>query len=94
MSLASASASGKWTVVSHARAIPVGETLRPGDKYQADKMRFSIPRESSIDLTKCWLVVEMGELTLDSNDEDKVGYAFAQSDHDIFAPLLVKAAKK
>jgi hypothetical protein len=94
ISLASASASGKWKTISHARAIPVGETMRPGDKYLADRMRFNIPRDSSVDLTKCWLVVEMGELTLDSIDEDKVGYAFAQSDRDIFAPLLARAAKK
>lgn len=94
VSLASASPTGSWTVINHARAIPVGETMMPGDKYVADKMRFSIPKDISLDLSNCWLVVEMGELTLDSSEEDKVGYAFAQSDKNIFLPLVVKAAKK
>lgn len=92
--LASLNPSGKWKIISHAAAIPVGETMKPGDKYIADKMRFSIPKDVSVDLTKCWLVVEMGELTIDSNNEDKVGYAFAPSDRDIFAPLLVRAENK
>lgn len=94
VSLASANPTGGRTVVSHARAIPVGETMMPGDEYIADKLRFSIPKDSSLDLSNCWLVVEMGELTLDSSEEDKVGYAFAQSDKNIFSPLVVKAAKK
>lgn len=87
-------ASGKRTVLNHAFAIPLGETMKPGDKYVANKLRFSIPRDSNVDLTKCWLVVEMGELSLDSDREDKVGYAFAQSERDIFAGLLANAAKK
>jgi hypothetical protein len=94
VALASTNASGKKTIIGHARAIPIGETLSPGDKYLGEKMRFSIPKDSSLDLSNCWLVVEMGELTLDSSEEDRVGYAFATSDKNIFAPLLVKAAKK
>jgi hypothetical protein len=94
IALATTDANGKKTVIAHARAIPVGETMSPGDNYLAEKMRFSIPKEKGLDLSTCWLVVEMGELTLDSNDDDKVGYAFAPSDRNIFAPLLVKAAKK
>lgn len=94
LSLATPTPSGKWTVVNHARAIPLGETMKPGDKYVATKLRFSIPLDSNVDLAKCWLVVEMGELALDSEREDKVGYAFAQSGRDIFAGLLAKAAKK
>lgn len=93
VSLASSSPSGKWKVIGHARAIPVGETMQPGDEYLADRLRFSIPKDSSLDLSSCWLVIEMGEISLDSNDEDRVGYAFAQSDHDIFTPRVVKAAK-
>jgi hypothetical protein len=93
--LASVSETGKWKVIAHGFAIPVGETMKPGDKYRADeRMRFTLPRDGSVDLTKCWLVVEMGELTLDPSDEDKVGYAFAHSDRSIFSPLVVKAAKK
>jgi hypothetical protein len=91
--LASINGSGKWAVISHARAIPIGETMMPGDKYLADKLRFSIPKEGSVDLTRCWLVVEMGELALDSSDEDRVGYAFAHSDRNIFSYLLAKAAQ-
>lgn len=94
VSLATATPSGSWTVISHARAIPLGETMKPGDEYQADKLRFSIPKGSEVDLSNCWLVIEMGELTLDSNKENKVGYAFARSDRNIFSPLVVKAAKK
>lgn len=94
VALASSSASGNWTVINRGRAIPVGETMTPGDKYLSEKMRFTIPKDSALDLSNCWLVIEMGELTLDSSDEDKVGYAFAQSDREIFSPLVVKAAKK
>ena len=94
IALATTDANGKKTVIGHARAIPVGETMRPGDNYIAEKMRFSISKDKSLDLSNCWLVVEMGEITLDSNDEDKVGYAFAPSDKNIFTPLVVKAAKK
>ena len=94
VALASSNAAGKWTVINRGRAIPVGETMTPGDEYLADKMRFTIPKDSALDLSNCWLVVEMGELSLDSSDEDKVGYAFAPSDRGIFSPLVVKAAKK
>ena len=93
--LVSASTPGRWRVLNHAFAIPVGETMRPGDRYLAPKkMRFSIPRESSLDLTNCWLLVEMGELILDSPEEDTVGYAFAHSGRDIVAPVLARAAEK
>lgn len=92
--LASANESRGWRIVSRARAFPIGETMRPGDSYLAtQKMRFHIPKESSIDLTKCWLIVEMGGLTLDSDNEDKVGWAFAHSDRDIFSHLLARATK-
>ena len=94
VSLATSHPSGKWTVINSGRAIPVGETMTPGDKYLADKLRFSIPKDSSLDLSNCWLVVEMGEISLDSSDACKVGYSFAQSDRGIFSPLVVKAAKK
>lgn len=94
VALATTGDSGKPTVIGHARAIPVGETMSPGDNYLAEKLRFSIPTEKELDLSNCWLVVEMGELSLDSTDEDRVGYAFAQSEKNIFAPLVVKAAKK
>lgn len=95
VALASINVSGGWKVVSHARAIPVGETLRPGDMHLvAEKMRFSIPKESSVDLSNCWLLVEMGELTLDTNAEGRVGYAFAHSARNIFSPVLARAARK
>jgi hypothetical protein len=93
--LASATAPGRWKVISHSRAVPVGETMKPGDRYLAEeKMRFSIPLESSLDLTKCWLLVEMGEITLDSDFEGRVGYALAQSSRDIFSPMLAKVVEK
>lgn len=83
-----------WKVISRARALPVGEIMRPGDQYLTrQKMRFHLPREGSPDLTKCWLLVEMGELSLDSNDEDKAGWAFAHSARDIFSPLLLPLAQ-
>lgn len=94
VALATTNAAGRQTVLGHARAIPVGETMKPGDRYVATKLRFSIPRDSNTDLTKCWLIVEMGEISLDSQDEDKVGYAFAQSERDIFAGLLASASGK
>jgi hypothetical protein len=94
VALATTDASGKKTVINHARAIPIGETLSPGDNYLAEKLRFSISKDVNLDLTNCWLVVELGELTLDSSDEDKVGYSFAPSDKNIFVPLFVKTAKK
>lgn len=94
VALASINSEGKQTIINRGRAIPVGETMMPGDKYVAERLRFSIPRDGSLDLSNCWLVVELGELTLDSTEEDKVGYAFARSDRDIFSSMLVKAAKK
>jgi hypothetical protein len=82
--------SGGWAFSNLGHAIPVGRIMRPGDEYSLVDLRFKIPKEASTDWAQHWLVLELGEIALDieDGDDEKVGYAFAHSERNIFVRYL------
>jgi len=75
----------KWKVENNALPLYLNVIMRPREEYSLSDLHFSLPKESTIDLAKRWLVVEIQEDTLDEPIESgKKGYAFVHSCKDIF----------
>ncbi|MCM3872361.1 MAG: hypothetical protein ND895_16890 [Pyrinomonadaceae bacterium] len=58
--------------------------MSPREEHLMFDLRFSLPLESTVDLAKRWLVVEIQEDTLDGPAQSGKGYAFVHSCPDIF----------
>lgn len=65
----------------------VSIVMSPRDEHTLTDLRFSLPKESTLDLEKRWFVVEMQEDALDlpSRDDGKRGFSYVHSCPDIFA---------
>ncbi len=60
--------------------------MTPKEEHTVTNLHFSLPKESTIDLSRRGLAVEMQEDTLDAaRDQDGKGFAFVHSCNDIFA---------
>lgn len=68
------------------RALPLylHVVMSPREEHLMYDLRFSLPMESTVDLAKRSLVVEIQEDTLDAATESGKGYAFVHSCADIF----------
>lgn len=59
--------------------------MAPRQEHALSDLHFSLPKESTLDLTKRWLVVEIQEDILDAPIVDgRKGYAYVHSCRDIF----------
>jgi hypothetical protein len=81
----SAAADKGWKMVSASQKFWVERVMLPNDEYQLGPISFWIPKEAGADLSRHWMVVQMDDIALDiPGDEERNGYAFAQSYRDIF----------
>lgn len=75
----------RWRVENRAQPEYLYVVMSPRDEHRLSGLHFTLPKESAIDLTKRWLVVEIQEDALDAPAEQgKKGYAFVHSCKDIF----------
>lgn len=75
----------KWNTIKRGQSFLLGELMRPGDQLRLSELYFDILIDDSIDLDKHWLVVQMGETSLDlAATEPRKGFSFAHSCRDIF----------
>ncbi|HYE63954.1 MAG TPA: hypothetical protein VD966_00135 [Pyrinomonadaceae bacterium] len=75
----------RWKIASKSEEFLVGSVMSPNDEYTLGPAHFSIPKETSTDLSKHWLVVQLEDVVLDvPESKQKKGYAFAHSCRDIF----------
>ena len=75
----------KWKVENSATPLYLYAIMSPREEQLLSDLRFSLPKESTLDLARRWLVVEIQEDALDFPIEDrKRGYSFVHSCPDIF----------
>jgi serine/threonine protein kinase len=74
-----------WNIASRSQRFPVNRVMKPDDTYTLTSARFLIPKNSSTDLSKHWLVVDIESATLDSENPSR-GSAYAHSKRNIFLP--------
>ena len=75
----------KWKVENSATPLYLYAIMSPREEQPLSDLRFSLPRESTLDLVRRWLVVEIQEDALDLPvDSRKTGYSFVHSCPDIF----------
>lgn len=67
-----------WKLENRAQSLYLDEIMSPREEHLVSDLHFSLPIESTLDLTKRWLVVEIQEDVLDAPSEGK-GYAFVHS---------------
>ena len=81
-----------WETENRSLPVYVERVMSPRDEYRLAGLHFQIPRNADTDLTKRWLVVEIGETSLDLPDGegDGKGYHFAHSRRNIFADAGVE----
>ncbi len=85
----------KWRVENNAPPLYLYVVMSPKEEHPLSDLHFSLPKESTLDLAKRWLVVEIQEDTLDEPiEEGKKGYAFVHSCTDIFARRDLAASNK
>jgi len=83
--LATKTESGKWKIIERSEKFSVNRDMYPRDEYSLGTAYFSIPKDKATDLSKYWIVVELGDNILYSIDEEPVeGFAYAHSSRDIF----------
>ena len=76
---------GRVKGVSWAEEFYLEQVMSPGDEHSLSELRFSVPRDKSVDLAAHWLAVEMGSYALDLPAERLgKGFAYAYSCRDIF----------
>jgi serine/threonine protein kinase len=85
---------GGWNIANQSNSLPVNRVMKPGDTYTFTSTRFLIPKTSSTELLKRWLIVEMESTTLDSQSaRTSRGFTYAHSQRDIFSPLYTKTSQ-
>lgn len=79
-------AAAKWKVENSAPPLHLYAVMRPKEEHALSDLHFSLPKESGLDLSKRWLVVEIQEDSLDAPPlpEGMKGYSFVHSCEDIF----------
>jgi hypothetical protein len=76
-----------WSITQRSKEESIGMIMRPGDEYTLENLKFTIPKDSSTDLPKHWLVfsIESYILELGEARAKQPGYAYAHSAHNIFS---------
>ena len=75
----------KWKVENSATPLYQYLIMSPREEHPLCDLHFSLPKASTLDLARRWLVVEIQEEALDLPIENrKIGYAFVNSCPDIF----------
>lgn len=75
----------KWKVENSDTPLYLYAIMGPREEYPLSDLHFSLPKQSTLDLARRWLVVEIQEDALDFPIENrKTGYAFVHSCPDIF----------
>lgn len=75
----------KWKVENSDTPLYLYAIMSPREEYPLSDLHFSLPKESTLDLARRWLVVEIQEDALDLPIEArKTGYSFVHSCPDIF----------
>ncbi len=94
--LATGIAEKRWKTASRSESFAVGRVMSPGEEHTLTSLHFSIPKETSTDLSKHWFVVELEDVILDLGEEEKrrTGYSYAHSDRSIFSQPQGEAAKR
>ncbi|MGI8786818.1 MAG: hypothetical protein ACR2HG_03520 [Pyrinomonadaceae bacterium] len=83
--LATTTDGGKWKIIERSKEFSVNKIMNPGDDYSIKTAFFSIPKDEATDLSKYWIVVEIGDSLLYPIDDEPVeGFAYAHSFRDIF----------
>ncbi len=81
------SSDGRWKIESAGQSIALSLVMSPKEEYTLYGLYFSIPKESTIDLTKRWFVVEIETEPLDVlQEKNRRGHVYAFSCKDIFLP--------
>lgn len=83
--LATNTDAGRWKVTNGGQEFALGQVVRPGDTLGLGEIYFHVPIDDSVDLSKHWLVVQVGDVALDIPGKSREGYAFAHSRRDIFS---------
>ena len=74
-----------WRVENSAPPLYLHAVMSPKEEHALSDLHFTLPKDSTLDLARRWLVVEIQEETLDAPaEEGKKGYAFVHSCEDIF----------
>jgi hypothetical protein len=75
----------KWKVENSDTPLYLYVIMNPREEQPLSDLHFSLPKDSTLDLARRWLVVEIQEEALDLPIENrKIGYAFVHSCPDIF----------
>jgi hypothetical protein len=79
--------SSEWRVQNSPQSLYLYLVMSPREEHPLADLHFSLPKQSTLDLGKRWLVVEIQEDTLDASPLEAGwrGYAFVHSCKDIFA---------
>lgn len=77
-----------WKIAREGQEFALQQVLRPGDETPLGELYFHIRVDDSVDLSQHWLVAQIEDVALDlrPTDPDRLGYAFAHSPRDLFAP--------
>ena len=83
---AATSESGRWDIKYRSAPVKLDKIMNPGENVILTDLQFTIPKDSSVDLAKYWLVFETSEYILDSGEEKAQirGTAYAHSSRNIF----------
>ena len=76
----------EWRIQNSPQSLYLYLVMSPKEEHPLVDLHFSLPKESTLDLSKRWLVVEIQEEILDAppNENGSRGYAFVHSCKDIF----------
>ena len=86
----------KWKIENSAPPLYLYAVMSPREQQVMTDLKFSLPKESALDLAKRWLVVEIQEDALDAPplEDGRKGYAFVHSCTDIFVKHDLAATDK
>ncbi len=85
---------GRWKTANRSKPLAVNRVMHPGDTYTFTSTRFLIPKASSTELLKHWLVVEMESTTLDGQSaRTSRGFTYAHSQRNIFSPVYTTTSQ-
>jgi len=85
-----------WKIENSAPPLYLYAVMNPREEHPMSDLYFSLPKESALDLSKRWLVVEIQEDALDAPplEGGRKGYAFVHSCTDIFVKRELVATGK
>ena len=83
--LATGTDDGRWKIAPGGQEFSLEQIISAGDIHSLGELYVSIPKDDSVDLSKHWLVVQMGVTVLVVPEEKRrKGHTYAHSCRDIF----------